>query len=202
MLNLLTTNSRHACEWYALRTKSRHEKVVASSVRGKGYPVLLPLYREERRWSGRDREVELPLFGGYVFAQFDRQVRLPILQTPGVVQIVGTCDGPLPIDDDEIRNIRKVVEIGVRARPWPFVKSGEVVEMTSGPLAGVQGTFVRCKNEHKLILSVELLQRAIAVEVNVNLVRPISSQHTPKHGIISVYNPEVALGSSEPSRSV
>lgn len=173
MFNLLAASSQ-TCEWYAIRTKSRFEKTVAMSVRAKGYEVLLPLYRDPRRWGGRNCEVELPLFSGYVFASFDPRRRLPILQTPGVVQIVGAQEGPWPMDSREIENIGRVVELNILATPWPFLSPGEVVEITRGPLAGIQGTFVRRKNGHRLILSVSLLQRAIAVEVDVSITKPRS----------------------------
>jgi transcriptional antiterminator NusG len=172
MLSLLDANNR----WYALRTKSRHEKIVASSVKAKGYPVLLPLYHEIRRWSGRDCEVELPLFSGYVFAQFDQQRCLPILQTPGVVQIVGTRDRPSPVDELDIEHIHRIIEGKVAARPSPCYTAGQIVEIIRGPLTGVRGIFIRDKNGYRLVVSVALLQRAVGVEVDVSSVRPVSSR--------------------------
>jgi transcription antitermination factor NusG len=165
-----------AHEWYAVRTKSRREKVVAFACNAKGYRVLLPLYREKRYWSGRHCNVELPLFSGYVFVQFDSELRLPILQTSGVVHIVGTRHCPIPMDKDEIQNIERIMQAGIPAKPWPFLSSGQVVEIASGPLASVHGILVSQKNEQRLVVSVTLLQRALSVEIDSDCIRPILSR--------------------------
>jgi transcription antitermination factor NusG len=181
-----------AQEWLAVRTKSRREKVVASNCKAKGYRVLLPLYREKRCWSGRHSLVELPLFSGYIFVELDPELRLPILQTPGVVHIVGTRQGPVPMDKNEIQNIERIVRAEVPVKPWPFLSSGQVVEIASGPLASVQGILVSQKNEHRLVVSVTLLQRALAVEIDTDCIRPIPSRRPPSEIISPLKRTAVA----------
>jgi transcription antitermination factor NusG len=141
--------------------------------------VLLPLYRSSRRWSNRNCEVELPLFSGYIFASFDPHERLPILQTPGVVQVVSNGAGPVPVEREEIDNLRRIVEMDILAEPWMFLKTGQIVEVTHGSLAGLRGAFVRRKNGLRLVISVSLLQRAVAIEVDAGAIKPVQSPCPP-----------------------
>jgi transcription antitermination factor NusG len=131
--------------WFALQTKSRHEKTAATLLRGKGYELFLPVYKSRRRWSDRIKEIERPLFPGYVFSRFDVQNRLPILTTPGVVQVVGMGKTPVPIDDNEIAAIQTGVESGLPSQPWPFLHIGHRVKIVYGPLRGLEGILVDFK---------------------------------------------------------
>ena len=125
--------------WYALHVRSKYEKRVADALTGKGYECLFPSYREQRKWSDRDKTLELPLFPGYVFSRFDVEKRLPILTTIGVVAIAGLGKMPQPLAEHEIEQVRRVVKIGYPAQPWPYLQIGQKVRITAGPLAGVEG---------------------------------------------------------------
>jgi transcription antitermination factor NusG len=169
--------------WYALRIRPQHEKVVARALRNKGYEEFLPLYRYKRRWSDRFKEIESPLFPGYVFCRFDVHNRLPILVTPGVVLIVGIGKIPLPVDDDEIAALQTVVKSGLQAQPWPFLKIGQRVRIERGSLEGVEGILVAIKRPYRLVISITLLQRSVAVEIEHDWASPVGPAHlTPPDG--------------------
>jgi len=159
--------------WYALQTKPKHEKSVSALLDGKGYAQFLPLYQSWHRSAGRMRGVLLPLFPGYVFCRFDRFRRLPILTTPGVFSIVGTSNGPEPIPNDEIAGIQAACSSGLQLSPWPYLERGDRVTVESGPLQGVEGIFVAEKNSTRLVVSIEILKRSLAVEVDRDWVLPV-----------------------------
>jgi len=159
--------------WFALQVRSRHEAYVADCLQGKGYEWFLPQYKCRKRWSDRIREVETPLFPGYLFCRFDPQNRLPILKTPGVMQIMGCHRSPLPVDDSEISAIQTLVASGIPNGPWPFLHTGDAVQIQCGPLRGLQGILVGFKGNYRLILSVTLLQRSVAVEIDSGLVTSV-----------------------------
>jgi transcription antitermination factor NusG len=159
--------------WYALQVRSRYERVVAEYLSGLEYEWFLPLCKDRKRWSDRVKQVELPLFPGYLFCRFDVQSRLPILKTPGVVQIVGYNRQPVPVDEAEIIAIQTLVSSGVPNQPCSFVEIGDRVQIESGPLRGLEGILVESRGRHKLVLSVSLLQRSVAVEIDSMSVTPI-----------------------------
>src|SRR5246127_830292 len=154
-----------ADRWYALYVRSRHEKTVENSLRVKGYSVFSPSYRTKRKRVDRIAEIEVPLFPGYVFCQFDTNKRLPILMTPGVVGVVGRGNRPGPVDDTEMAAIRTVALGGRPVQPGLFLRLGQRVRLQSGPLTGVEGIFLSVKDECHLILSITLLQRAVSVVI-------------------------------------
>jgi transcription antitermination factor NusG len=139
--------------------------MTAEMVAVKGYESYLPLYRSKRRWSDRMVEKELPLFPGYVFCRFDPQFRLPILTTPGVISIISSGKAPLPIPHAEIASIRTAIESGMLVLPCAYLREGERVRVLEGPLEGVEGILVRQKNQSRIVLSVEMLERSVAVEI-------------------------------------
>src|SRR5215467_7246564 len=150
--------------WFALRVRSNFEQTAAASLRGKGYEQLLPTYKARRG--------EAPIFPGYIFAQFNPEARLPVLMTPGVVHIVGVGKTPAPVDDAEMAGIRRIAESGIPARPWPFTKIGQKVKIRRGALEGVEGLLLEVKNRNRLVVSITLLQRSLAVELDDDWVRP------------------------------
>jgi transcription antitermination factor NusG len=153
--------------WFALRVKSNFEQTASTCLRGKGYEELLPTYRSRR-------QAELPLFPGYVFARFDPNSRLlPILTTPGVLHIVGIGKTPEPIAESEMLNIQRIVESGVGAEPWPFTRIGQRIRIERGSLEGVEGILLEVKNRNRLVVSITLLQRSLAVEIDDDCVRPV-----------------------------
>ena len=164
-----------ADRWYALFVRSRHEKVVENSLRSKRYNVFSPSYRTKRKRVDRIAEIEVALFPGYVFCQFDPSKRLPILMTPGVVGVVGRGNRPEPVDDAEISSIRTVALAGRSVQPWPFLRLGQRIRMQSGPLTGIEGIFLRVEDEDHLVVSVTLLQRAVSVVIERDSVSPVFS---------------------------
>lgn len=156
--------------WFAIQVRPRYEFLAACILRGKGFEEFLPSYKSKRKWSDRKKEIELPLFPGYIFCRFDAQVRAPIVTTPGVIKIV---DPHLPIPDSEIEAIQAVVASRVPASPCPYIKVGTRVDVIAGPLAGVSGILTCNKNQYRLILSVTLVQNSISVEVDYADVRPV-----------------------------
>jgi transcriptional antiterminator NusG len=158
--------------WYALYVRSRHEKTVENSLRVKGYSVFSPSYRAKRKRVDRITEIEVALFPGYVFCQFDTGKRLPILMTPGVVGVVGRGSRPQPVDDTEIASIRTIALAGRPVQPWPFLRVGQRIRLQAGPLAGAEGIFLRVKDEFHLVVSITLLQRAVSVVIEKEAVSP------------------------------
>lgn len=166
-------DSGHAAiEWFALGVTARHEKAVARILHLKGYETLLPLYVNRHQYAQRVKEFELPLFPGYVFCSFDPLTRLPILMTPGVLQVVGAGRTPVAIDGDEIRAIQTAVRGRARMLPCPYWKTGQRGRVIHGPLAGLEGIVTTVKESVRMVLSVSLLQRSVLVEVDADCVRP------------------------------
>lgn len=159
--------------WYALYVRSRHERVTEQSLRGKGYTAFAPFYSIRRKRRYRTVDLDVPLFPGYVFCQFDATYRLPILTTPGVVMVVGAGNIPEPVEDAEIASIQTVTKSGRPVHPWPFFKEGQRVRIEAGPLWGAEGALLAVKNECRLIVSVTLLQRSVAVEIDHDSVVPV-----------------------------
>jgi transcription antitermination factor NusG len=167
--------------WYALRTKSRYENTVASHLFARGYESFLPLYKCRRRWSDRSKEIELPLFPGYVFCQFNSLDRFPILSIPGVVHVVGVGRTPVSIDESEIAAIQAAVKSGLHRQPCPFLEIGDRVRIEHGPLCGIEGILLGFRGNQRLVLSVTLLQRSVAVQVDEAWVQP-TLQHQARGG--------------------
>ena len=165
--------------WYALQTKPKHEKTVSLLLQGKGYEQFLPLYQGWHRSAGRMRGVLLPLFPGYIFSRFNQFRRQPILMTSGVFNIVGTGNGPEPIPDEEIAAIQATCSSGLQLNPWPFLERGDRVRVEFGPLQGVEGIFLSEKNGARLVISVDLLKRSVAVEVDRQWILPLTKRHGP-----------------------
>jgi transcription antitermination factor NusG len=162
-----------AYPWFALRVKSRSEKIVATLARHKGFEEFLPLYQSRRRWSDRVKSVELPLFPGYVFCRANPEARLPILTIPGVMSFVGIGRVPAPIDDAEIAAIQRAIGAGLLAEPYPFLEIGHRVRVAEGPLRGMEGFLVDVRKEQRIVVSVTLLKRSVAVEIDRHWVRPV-----------------------------
>jgi transcription antitermination factor NusG len=157
--------------WFAIRVKSNHEKAVCSYLAVKGFEVFLPICRTRNRWADRFKLVETPLFGGYVFSRIDRTRPNAVLSTPGVLQIVGTGRHPEPVLEGEIAAIRRAVDANCQLRECDFFIKGQRATVVSGALAGLEGTVVSLKQKSRLVLSISLLQRSVAVEIDESLVR-------------------------------
>jgi transcription antitermination factor NusG len=168
-----TGNSRR---WYALYTRHQHEKTVAEILAYKGFETLLPLYKVMRRWRDRTKLLSLPLFPCYVFLNGGLERRLDIMTTPGIHALVSYAGQPAAIPAAEIDSIRRAVESGSRIEPHPMLKCGDWVRVKCGPLEGIQGILVRKKNLYRLVLSVEMLGKAAAVEVDGLLVERVNGK--------------------------
>jgi transcription antitermination factor NusG len=159
--------------WFALTSKPRHEKAVAENLRAKGLESFVPLYRARRQWTDRTRYVELPLFPGYVFCRFTYSSRRPALNIPGV-----TSDIPTPVTDDEITRIRAIQASGLPSQPWPYLRVGQKARIERGSLAGLEGVLLREKDALRVVVCVELLRRAVAVEIDRDRIRAVEgSEH-------------------------
>src|SRR5713101_4586314 len=174
--------------WFALRVRSNFEKVTSNSLRQRGFEEYFPAYKCQRRRSNRVKEIEQPLFPGYVFCRLNVEDRLPVLTTPGVIHIVGVGKILAPIDDAEVTAVQKLVESGIPVSSCPFLKIGQRVRIERGPLSGIEGILVAVKTGYRLIVSVSLLQRSVAAEIDGDWVRPISSTRSLRSGAVS-HNP-------------
>jgi transcription termination/antitermination protein NusG len=161
-----------AGEWFAIWTRSRHEKFVRDQLAERKVEVFLPTITKWSRWKDRKKKVDWPLFPGYCFARFELADRLPILKCDGVVSIVGTDGHPSPIPAYEIDSIRQLITSELSFDPCPLIKEGMLVEVKSGPLKGVVGRLVRKGAHARLVLSVDLIGQAVSVEVDAADVKP------------------------------
>ena len=165
-------DASHPC-WYALYTCPRHEKQVAAYLGRKQVDHFLPLYETVRSWKDRRAHVRLPLFPGYVFVHVSVRDRLQVLNVPGVVRLVASNGRPVPVAEDEIEALRHGLADGLRAEPHPFLRVGRRVRVKNGPLVGMEGLLVRRKQKFRLVLSVDLIMRSVAIEVDVADVEPV-----------------------------
>jgi transcription antitermination factor NusG len=161
--------------WYAIYTRHQHEKSIANMLTSKGFEVFLPLYEAGRQWKDRTKRLQLPLFPSYVFLLTCLDRRVEVLKTPGVCQFVGVTGVPSAVSMEEIESVRRAVDTQLRVEPHPFLKCGDRVRIKTGPLLGLEGILVRKKNLFRLVLSIELLNRALAMEVDVTTVEKIGS---------------------------
>lgn len=160
--------------WYAVCTRHQHEKTAAKILEYKEFEVFLPVYKARRRWQDRVKEISVPLFPGYLFVKAGCEGCLPILTTPGVSSIVSCGGQPATIPFSEIESIRRIVQSTLRVEPHPFLQCGDRVRVKYGPIAGVEGILLRKKNVARLVLSVEMLGKSAAVEVDATHVERVS----------------------------
>jgi transcription antitermination factor NusG len=167
-----TTNSSSAeFSWYALKVRTRSERVAVNALRNRGYEPFCPMYPERRRYSDRIKVVENVAFPGYLFCRFDLQKKVPVVSSLAIEYIVGTRGTPVPIPDQQIADLRRALEAG--ARPAPYFKAGERVRVEFGALAGVEGVLARDATTGRLIVSIDLLQRSVTLHIDEHQVRPV-----------------------------
>jgi transcriptional antiterminator NusG len=155
-------------EWFAVYTRPRHEKKVAQQLSNKGVEVFLPLRAVISNWKDRRKEVQFPLFTGYVFVHIVLEDRLSVLRIPGVVQFVASEGKPVAIPDYQIDAVRQLVNSGLKYDPYPYVKEGMRVTIRNGPLKGVEGLVLAKRKKHLLVLSVDLIQQSASLEIDIN----------------------------------
>lgn len=161
--------------WYALKVRPRFERSVVSHLQSRGYDPFLPCYAVKRQWSDRVKSIELPLFPGYIFCQFDINARFPIVTTPGVSFVVGIGRVPEPIAQTEIDSIRSVIASGLHYEPYPYLTLGQLVQVERGALTGLVGLITDLKSGSRLIISINLLKRSVSTEIDRSWVTPIDS---------------------------
>jgi transcription antitermination factor NusG len=176
---MITRN--HPWPWYAILTKTGREKNTTLLLENSGFACYLPVSKSSRKWSDRTKQVDVPLFPGYLFCRMNPNDRLPVLIIPGVVQIVGTGKTPIPIEEQEIAAIQRVGNSGLTTVPWPYLQVGQMARIEAGPLQGMSGIVVRIKSGLKLVLSVQLLQRSIAVEIDRTWIRAAHPARAGEH---------------------
>jgi transcription antitermination factor NusG len=160
--------------WWALYTRHQHERVVADVLSAKGFEVFLPLYDSIRRWKDRQKLLSLPLFPCYVFIRGEVGRCLQVVNTPGVHMILNQGEHFAVIPENEIQAIRRTVEGPFRMEPHPFLRCGDRVRVICGSLQGVEGILVRKKNQFRLVLSVDMLAKSVAVEIDAADVESVS----------------------------
>jgi transcription antitermination factor NusG len=161
--------------WFALHTRARHEKAVTGRLNEIGIPTYLPMVTEVRRWSDRQKSIEVPIFGCYVFAKFTpkRWERLAILGVDGVLSVVGNRNAGTPIPNEQIEAVRLLVD---RALPWsshPFLQVGQRVRIRGGALDGIEGILLARSGRDTLVISIDALQRSLAVHVDGYQIQPL-----------------------------
>lgn len=162
-----------APEWFAVQTRSRHEKSVLGQLHSKEIKAFLPLYRSPKRWNNGQDNAQLPLFPGYLFVRIDiARDQLPILQTSGVARIVSFAGKPASLPDQEIVQLETAVKKGI-ATPHPFLSIGDRVRIVRGPLAPLSGILIRDKSGFRIVLSVQLIAQSVSVELDACDVEPV-----------------------------
>lgn len=158
--------------WFAAYTSPRHEKHVSQQMERRGIQNFLPLYKSIRRWKDRRKELELPIFPGYLFVRMAMRERVSVLQVPGVVQLVSFQGRPAPLPDSEIEMLQRQISQSGKLQPHPFLTVGRRVRVTDGPMTGMEGILARKKDKFRVVLSLELIQRSVAVEVDLADIEP------------------------------
>lgn len=161
--------------WYALYTCPRHEKCVAQQIEQRAISCFLPVYRSVRRWRDRRKVLELALFPGYVFVQLALEDRLRVLQLPSAVRLVSFNGQPAVLPDAEIDGLRDRLNRGGPVEPFPYLRVGRRVRVCGGPMQGLEGIIVRRKDRCRLVFSLDLIMRSVAVEVDECDVEPVST---------------------------
>jgi transcription antitermination factor NusG len=172
--------------WYAAYTKFQHEKSAASLLEKKDFEVFLPVYRTVHRWKDRNQMVILPLFPCYLFLRTELERKIDILRTAGILWIVENAGQACSVLDSEIEAVRKICSGATPFQPHPFLKQGDFVRIRKGPLFGVEGFFVRTKNQYRVVVSVELLKKSAAVEVDLADVELVNANRRRLQPIVTI----------------
>ena len=162
--------------WYAAYTRARHEKSVARQLESRLIDAFLPLYVRLSQWKDRRVSVQSPLFPGYVFVRIPLLERMRVLEIPGVVRLVGFTDQPTPLPEEEMEALRQGLRTGLLAEPYPYLEVGRRVRLRSGPLQGLEGILKKKKTTFRFVISMELIQRSISVEVDAADLEPHPSR--------------------------
>ena len=176
--------SNGASNWYAFRVRSRHEKLVSTLLRGKGYKEFLPLSKEKHKWVDRSKAVEVPLFSGYIFCDIEVTEIGKIRCTQGIIDVIRAGSSPLPANRWEIDNLLQAAEANLSMESWPYLDPSTTgrVHIVAGPLTGLDGVLVEVRGKERLVLAVDLLRRSVLVELPLTSVtvsaKPVASVST------------------------
>ncbi len=162
-------------DWFALQVKSKLTKTVADVLRFKGYDAFTPCRSVERQWCDRVRTIHVPVLMGYVFVKMDLRYRMPILTTPGVYNVVGVGRQPTMIQQQEVDTVRGLVGSGLPIEPWPYLQRGDRARIEKGPLRGLTGILVDVRNSCRVVISVEAIQRSIAIQIDRACLSPVTA---------------------------
>ena len=152
--------------WLALQTKPRSEQKIEYMLRQKGYESFTPMYRRKRRWSDRIVEIDSPLFPMYVFCRLNPSMQNKAISTPGVIRIVGFGGKPAPVAAEEIEALQLLSQSKYLREPWRYLPDGTAVLVETGPLTGIQGTICQDESKRRLVISITLLQRSVAIQLD------------------------------------
>ena len=159
--------------WYAVYTRSRHEKVVSEALEQRKVEHFLPLYETVRQWKNGRFKVQLPLFPGYLFVHIALRNRLRVLQVAGVVRLVGFQGVPAALPAAELAIIRNALQKGIEAEPHRYLKVGQRVRVTSGPMEGLEGILLRRRGRPRVVVSVDLIMRSVALDIDAAEIEPV-----------------------------
>jgi len=159
--------------WYAIQTRSRHEKVVRDQLDAKSITHLLPLWRKRSIWKDRVKFVDVPLFSGYLFGYFALQDKVAVLETVGVARLVGINGKAMPIPEEQIAAVRTMMEHRLPCSPHPYLVEGMRVRIKCGLLAGAEGILIEKRQRHRLVISMDIIHQAVAVDVDSAEVEPL-----------------------------
>jgi transcription antitermination factor NusG len=162
-------------QWYALRVKPQHERTVSYALQRKGFERYVPLYKALRRWADSLKDIELPVFPGYVFCRMSPEEAPAVLATPAVYHVISHGAVPAQIEERELHEIQRIESAGLPVGPWPYLKEGQRVRIARGPLAGVTGLLASSNESWHVVVNVQLLQRGIAVAVERGDVAPLAT---------------------------
>lgn len=165
----------HPPQWFAVHTRSRHEKSLTAQLREQGIETVMPTSVETRRWSDRQKRVEFPLFPGYVFVRVPgtSAERLRVLRTPGAVAFVGGKGVGEPIPDAEMDAVLRIASADVPAKAHPFLRVGQKIRIRGGALDGVEGVLTAASGEQNLVVSIAPIERAISIRLSGYDIEPI-----------------------------
>jgi transcription antitermination factor NusG len=152
--------------WYGVRVRPKSEAQASIALSARGFEAFLPTQHVRRRWSDRVKNLEIPLFPGYLFCRFRPEERIRVLEAPAVIQIVGIGATPIPVSDTEIEDIRTMVDSHLTLTPWPYLHTGQRVRIEHGPLAGIDAIVTNAQDGNsRVVVSIALLQRSVATEI-------------------------------------
>ncbi|MBN9659367.1 MAG: UpxY family transcription antiterminator [Acidobacteria bacterium] len=165
--------ARFSGAWYALTVRPQHEKTVELALVAKGLTTYLPVFETVRKWSDRFKKLVVPLFPGYIFCRFDTSSRVQVLRTPGVISIVSAGQNPTPVPDAQVEAVQKMLASGSPVEPCRYLQEGERVRIEEGPMAGIEGILLEVRDACRLVVSIELFQRSVSVQIHRESVVPV-----------------------------